>query len=517
MTEAVAHPTRRPARVNPAVNVLSNWGAFLFYSVAGFFISPFVVRSLGKDLYGTWVLIGSTVGYLGLLDLGVRGAVTRFIARLHAAGDHAEARRFCSAALFVFLCASAIAVVGGLALAAILPVFSIPAAILPTARVAVVLIACTIAVALPGGVYGGVVIALQRFDLSNAASVIVEALRMVTVILFLRAGYGLIALALIQLTAGVANLAFNFWLSRRIYPELRPKLRDWNRGHLREMIGYSLTTTALNGAGIVILQMDSVVIARFMPVAMVTYFVVAGSLTDYARKTVAAISRTVTPRISALEGAGESDRARRLPVLSARIATIVLLPIVITFLTRGGSFFRLWMGQDFVGPSGRVLIVLSLSLWLDAGRQVIASSLMGLNKHEVLIRPYVIEAVANLVLSVILVQRLGLIGVAIGTAVPRLIVSGGLLPPIFARALDVRLGEFWSEVWLRPTIAMVPFGVASWLVERYAEPTSFLVYFAEVTVLLPLAVLGVWLVAFTGTERSAARRRLAGVFANRSL
>src|SRR5688572_5386145 len=100
----------------PVVNVLSNWGAFGFSAVASFFLTPYIVHHLGNPTYGAWVLLGSMVAYLGLLDLGVRGAVMRYVARLHAASDHDGASRFASAGLFLFSLSSMIAIVAGIGL-----------------------------------------------------------------------------------------------------------------------------------------------------------------------------------------------------------------------------------------------------------------------------------------------------------------------------------------------------------------------------------------------------------------
>jgi O-antigen/teichoic acid export membrane protein len=95
MAEAAALPKNGAKKPGPRPirNVLSNWSVFLFSAVANFFVAPFIVHSLGDSGYGAWVLLGSLVGYLGLLDLGVRGAVMRFVSRLHAAGDHEGAGR----------------------------------------------------------------------------------------------------------------------------------------------------------------------------------------------------------------------------------------------------------------------------------------------------------------------------------------------------------------------------------------------------------------------------------------
>ncbi|MGD0907564.1 MAG: hypothetical protein ABSA96_08275, partial [Candidatus Acidiferrales bacterium] len=68
----------------PARNVLANWGGSISYMLIAFFLSPFIVHHLGTSRYGVWVLIVSFTGYLGLLDLGVRGTINYYVARFHA-------------------------------------------------------------------------------------------------------------------------------------------------------------------------------------------------------------------------------------------------------------------------------------------------------------------------------------------------------------------------------------------------------------------------------------------------
>src|SRR6516225_8417694 len=91
-------------------NILSNWGGYFFSILVGFFLSPFVVHRLGNSAYGVWTLMVSLTGYLGLLDFGGRGSVTRYVARFHARGEHESSGRLVSSALLIFSCAGALAI-----------------------------------------------------------------------------------------------------------------------------------------------------------------------------------------------------------------------------------------------------------------------------------------------------------------------------------------------------------------------------------------------------------------------
>src|SRR5437870_3526113 len=72
-----------------ARNVIWNWSGMIIRMGVGFLIAPFLVRQLGQDGYGLWLLVASLTGYFSLLDLGVRGSVGRNIAFHRAKRDHA--------------------------------------------------------------------------------------------------------------------------------------------------------------------------------------------------------------------------------------------------------------------------------------------------------------------------------------------------------------------------------------------------------------------------------------------
>ena len=68
-------------------NVGSNWIVTLATVLALYLLTPFTLHQLGAAGYGTWILIASLNGYLGLLALGVPMASVRYFAQHVATGD----------------------------------------------------------------------------------------------------------------------------------------------------------------------------------------------------------------------------------------------------------------------------------------------------------------------------------------------------------------------------------------------------------------------------------------------
>ncbi len=483
-------------------NVLWNWGGFVLTTAISFVLSPFIVHSLGNESYGIWILLGSLVGYLGLLGLGVRGAVTRFIAKYHAQQDHLGATRIASTALSIYSMAglSAIAL-ASIAAVFVSRLFEIPEELMGTAQVLLILGGVGTAVSMIIGVYGGIIAGLQRFDLINILGIVFAAISAPAIYFALKTGHGLIAMALIQLGLVVIRGVVVYRMSRRLYPEMRTTFSESRRSQMSEILSFSVSVMLLQASGMLILFSDAIVIGAFLPVSMVTFFAIAANLTEYARAPISGISTTLTPSVSALEAGGQENELRRVLLAGARIATLIVLPIVLTFMLRGHSFIGLWMGAEYATEAGDVLWILSLALWFAVGYQIVVSTMMGISKHRGLVPAFVIEAVFNVSLSILWLQSHGIIGVAWGTTAPRLVASLLFVPWYVRRMVGIPMSRFWITVWVRPSLAMVPFALGSWAVEQWWPAPNLFIYFAEVAATLPLAVLGAWLVSLTPEEK----------------
>ena len=471
-------------------------------------LSPFVVHSLGNVSYGIWVLLGSLVGYLGLLDLGVRGAVTRYIAKFHAQSNHLDATRVASSALAIFTAAGLLAILVSITLALVVPqLFEVPEQLVTAARIVVILGGINVAVSIVSGVYGGIVAGLQRFDYFNAVEVVVAGIRAGAVILALNAGFGLVALAAIQLAMSSVRGLANYRLSRRLYPELRARVSECRRTDLATIFSFSVSALLLTASGMLIMYTDSVVIGAFLPLEMITFFAIAANLTEYARGPISGISQTITPWVSSLEGGGKLDELQRVLLAAARISTLVVLPIVLTFIVRGRTFIGLWMGQDYAKPAGDVLQILSLGLWFVVGYQVVVATMMGISKHRGLVPAFVVEAVCNIGLSVVWIRSYGIVGVAWATTVPRMAGSLLFMPWYLRRVLGIPIRKLWLTVWVYPSLAMVPFVIGSYAIERWWPASNLVLYFGQVVLALPLAGIGAWAMSLTPAEK----HRLVGL------
>src|SRR5690348_921176 len=84
-------------------NVLWGWLAVAVNLIIGVVISRYVVRKLGAERYGIWVLVFSILDYFWFFDLGLNTAVTNFCARYLATKEPKRINEVINTALFYFL------------------------------------------------------------------------------------------------------------------------------------------------------------------------------------------------------------------------------------------------------------------------------------------------------------------------------------------------------------------------------------------------------------------------------
>jgi O-antigen/teichoic acid export membrane protein len=483
-------------------NAISNWGAFLYVAGISFFLSPYIVSHLGTTAYGIWSLLVALVGYLGLLDFGVRGAVTRYVAHHHALSDAPAASAIASGALVLFGAFGVLAIVIACSAAWFAPqLFHIPPDLEGQASLVIAVGGLTVATTLVASVYGGIITGLQRFDVSSGVEIAITTVRTIGVIVVLKTGHGLIAISLVHLVTAMFYGILMWRATRRYYPQLRIRFDQPLLPHVRTILSYSAFLSAIHVLNMIIYYTDTLVIAMLLPISAVAFFVISANLCEHAARVSGGLSKTMAPRVSELHSVGRSVAS---DVLStARLATLAMAPIAVTFLVRGESFINLWMGPEYGPTSGAVLRVLSVMVWLGGARAVAISALVGAGKHRSIVPAVGLEAACNLGLSIVFAHLMGVVGVALGSVIPSVLIAGLVIPIYLQRATGVRVRAFYQQAWLRPTIAVIPFGILTMLFEVYLPAHSLSVFFIQVLAILPLVPLVALKVCATPDEQLA--------------
>jgi len=463
-------------------NVGSSWSALGVNVLVGIFLSPYILHRLGDEAFGLWILIFSVTGYYGLFDLGIRSSIVRYVAKYSATEEQGELNRLVNTAMFSYG-GIGTATLGITAIAAyyVNSIFRIPVEFVGTARWLLIMVGTSVSLGSPLGVFGGILEGLQRFYLLNFTNISSTLLRAVLIVIALRHGGGLLIVALITVTLPLLNGMVN---AAVVLQRLRLHfgLRYVSRSTLSRIASYSGTTFLIIVAGRLRFKTDALVIGTFVSAAAVTYFTVGSRLVDYASEVVSSLAQIFVPMSSQSQARGDLDSLRKIFVAGNRACAFIIFPIAVILTILGKSVIEAWVGAKYVAASYPVLLVLLYPTTLMLAQSASGRILWGMARHRTWAWVVLAEGAFNLILSVILVRRYGILGDAIGTAIPLTCSMIFFLPQHLCRLLGIELRTYLYQAFALPMILSMPLIAVLVVMQRWFVPHNFGLLLIQLTI-----------------------------------
>jgi O-antigen/teichoic acid export membrane protein len=421
-----------------AKGVISNWSYLILNIVVAFRMTPFVVHHLGNNAYGIWALVLQLTGYMGVVDVGLRSALVRFVSRFYARGEHDALNRLLNVTFKLYAAIAPVCFLVAIVLATIaLPHMHIPDGMLRRAQMTVLIAGCCVVCDFVFATSHAALAGLSRWDLINVVWMPILLVRTFLIVVFLDLGFGILTLGFIQFSVTLVGYLIEMFILHRLLPGFWFKWEAIDRVHVRPMIKHGWYSFLLSIATKVNYQVDAVVISLFLPIEQVTFYVIGLRMIEYLRDLLTAMTMIVAPVVSSREALSDSPCFTEMLIRGTKYSLIVGFLGGVSLLGLGSDFIRLWMGPRFGQASGLVLMILAIGLIVSCTQFVSAQILFGISKHRVNLDWTVVESVLNLTFSVILVHWYGIFGVAAGTTLANLVVRAWFYPKAFLKTFEV--------------------------------------------------------------------------------
>lgn len=487
-----------------ARNLGANWIGYGAGLLVAFFMSPFVVHSLGDTRYGVWTLLMSLTGYLGLVDIGVRGGTGRYINYHLGRGEDEEVSNVVSTSLLFYTLISVVI----FAASALLALFfgdifpKIPPELGHEAQWVLLLLGLNVWIGFFSSTFTQLLTAAERFDLQMVCDVAVLALRTVATIWVLATGRGLVELALVTVATGLLGCLLVAAMARWKGSPAPVRWRNCSWASFRDVLSFGAWSFVGSASAQVGLYASSAIIGILIGAAEITYYSIGATLIGYAATFVGQLTAVMVPDILKAGGRGDTAELRWLMGKCIRATMFVAVPILVGFMTLGEEFINAWMGPGYTA-SAWVLIILTSAYFGTLANGPIAAVLIATGRVRLCAVMVMVQSLAALALSVGVTSltHLGIYGVAIGTVLPLIIIQNvwlfisgckvvGLSPLVAARSTVLR----WAG-------ASVVFAIPCVLVSHVIPHGGWMLFWLKVgivsVVYLPIGLS----VVFEPTER----------------
>jgi O-antigen/teichoic acid export membrane protein len=485
---------------NGLVNVVRG-GAAAFVAVL---LPPFLTRLMSPDAFGAWSLVLQLSAFVGYLDFGIQTAVGRFVAYANEKCDVEFRDRIVNTSLAALSAAGMLAIGGTIGIAALFPhIFRrMPAALFGDARIALLLVAGSLAVGLPASVFNGFFVGVQRNEVPAAVIGGSRIVGAICIILVLRDGGSLVSMGAAVAIINLASYLVQYWFFRRLGTgtRLSRKLVSGTAG--RELFDYCLSLTVWSFATLLVMGLDITLVGIF-DFQSVAYYAVAATLITFILGLQNALFSALIPVGAVLEARNDTSELGAILVSTTRYGMFLLLASGVPLLVAARPVLTAWVGPEYASHTILILRVLVIANIIRLSAVPYAMLLVGTGQQRLVTISPLVEGFSNLAVSVILGVRWGAVGVAVGTLVGStvgILCNFSYNMPRSTRIAVTRL-DYFANAYLRPLICVSPFFLV--YVLRQGFPVLTTVTEARSMLLaMMLCLVGIWSVGLPADEKN---------------
>lgn len=418
---------------------------FFSTSIVTLTITPFIIHSLGDSMYGLWIFIGSFLGYYGLMDFGFTSAIQRFLSRAIGSKNHDEANKVINSSLCLFTILGLITLIFSFIIAFTFSSLIRNVTEIDLFRKIIIILGLNFAIGFPLRVFSGILSANIRYDLSTAIELIKLALRTVLIIVLLKAGHGIMALAFITFVADISGYISKYFIVRHLYKYIIFSRALIDKSLIKPLFGYSVYTFIAQIANQLKFNIDNLVITVFIGLSSVTLYSIAFRLVEYFMLFISSAIGMLTPLFSQYEAKNNYDSIREKFIFTTKISSYLSILIGGIIIMFGSAFIQRWVGPKYLNAYP-ILLVLVIPIIFANMQAPSIQVLYGISKHKFFAISNLAEGITNLVLSLILVKKYGLLGVAIGTAIPMIIIKLFIQPVFTCKAIKLDIKKYYFGI-----------------------------------------------------------------------
>lgn len=439
-----------------------------------FLMTPAIVKALGNYDYGLWEIVFSLVGYMGLLDIGMRPTVVRYVAKFHALSDRSSLDKLFTTSF------SFSAFIGFVACMILMLWAFINPELLAEEKtdssryvLFLSIIAFQVLIQFPGYVAECFHAGYQRYHLFNSITIVNTIIGNTIIYYMLTHGYGLLTLAIGNAIGLITKYIIYFaLLFFERFGGFRLRFRDLSREMLELLLTFGGKSLAAAIASTVSGSISTLAIGFFLGPAAIPFYSIPSKLVVILSSISTAITSAFMPAFSQLNALKQKNILQSTYITSTKYICGIIFPLIIGISMLGKPFLARWMGTEYAEQGAVILYLLAISHIVSLMNPLFNQLLTGINRIEFLIKFRVISAILLVITTLILINQIGLAGVALAL----LIVS--LLTKPFELSYQCKVMSFKYIDFLRkaycsillPNLIML---VTIWILLKKIDPVSY--------------------------------------------
>lgn len=430
-------------KIGSALSILT----IIVGSLIQIFYTPLYMKYLGTTDFGINSLVQSLMGYIGMLNLGLGNAMLRYTVRYRAEGKIEEEKSLNGMFLSIFSILMLFSIIIGIYIYSnIANFFSAKFTLeeLSKTKSVFLLMMLNVAISFPVGVFSTNIASREKFLYQRGLGLIKTIITPIFGAMLMLNGYGLIAVTVSVVTLGLLVSTFDVIYARKLCMEINFKNFDFKV--LKEIFHYSFYIFLNIIIDRIYWGTDGVIIGKYIGVTAVGIYSIASIFNQLYMNFSTAISGVLFPKINRLIVEDKHEEISNLFIKVGRLQYILLGLISSGFILFGKEFIYLWLGEGYSEVYKIALWIMIPPLTVPLIQNTGIAIMQARNMHQFRSVIYLFIAIGNVIASIILVKKYGVIGCAMATGISFMIGNILIMNIYYYKKLNLNISLFWKKI-----------------------------------------------------------------------
>ena len=442
-----------------AYNMIAQVVSFALNLGINFFLTPYVVTYVSKEVYGFVGLAYSFTNYANILVVSINGLLGRYITIHLRQKKYQSANEYFSSVTIINVIFSLVLLIPSAFLIIFLDrVINVPNGFVGDIKILWAFIFVSTLLSIATTTFHVSTFAVNRLDLEGIRSMQSNVIRCVMLLLmfaFFAPNVWYVGFTALVCNIYLTYITYGYW--KTLTPQLKidPTYFKWSA--VKELFVNGIWNSINQLAGILLDGLDLIICNLFIGALGMSLMSYSKTIPVQLTNLIAMVANIFVPQMTAIYADGDKGKFIKETKSAVKICSFLCSVPVIGFIVFGYSFFRLWLPSLTDAEIGTIQ-TLSLLTLLPSLFSIFSYPLSAVQTITCKLKLPVIVTMAigitNVVLVFILlnVTNLGVFAVKIVSSVLLLLKVLVFTPMYAAENLNVKLTEFYPTI-LRGTVA----------------------------------------------------------------
>lgn len=454
---------------------VSNYILLIIKIVSSLFLVRIIFLGISNEEYGFWALLWTIFGYSVLLDFGFGTAVQKSTSETLENGNWESYNRLISTVFFSYMMLSI-----GIGILTVILAFNLEKIFVFTAiesleyyKIIFLIFGFGTTLIFPFGFFKEILRGLGQVALRNNIDIIFLILNFIVIFLSVHIYSSLLLMAISAITVQLCiNICMAIYVYKKI-PTLRISWSNFQKNKVKEVMGFSFFAYIVMFSNLIIFKTDQIIISMFSTVALAGFYQIISRITELFRQFSTQIHDIIGPISAALFSTASHDKLSQVLLQSNQIVSFIATLLFVPSFLLLEELLYLWLNIDNTQVQLTAKILLVSMYILVVLRSSSVQVLLMCNRHKSLTKVAVIESIMNLFLSIYLIQYYSIIGVAIGTLIPNILMAIFYNIPVACKFSKITVYSYLKKAILKNIITGLIVYIILFLLLQIANDISF--------------------------------------------